>query len=74
MNALLLRNLGGMRRVTSLQSFSDYRKSEKENPQLSSVTSEGVLQLMSFVDSPPVSTGSCSVLQRRSLSSCSVVP
>ncbi|GLC45665.1 hypothetical protein PLESTM_001763700 [Pleodorina starrii] len=43
MNALLLRNLGGLRRSSSLQSFSEYRQAEAQNPQMSSVTSEGTL-------------------------------
>ncbi len=43
MNALLLRNLGGLRRSSSLQSFAEYRQAEAQNPQMSSVTSEGTL-------------------------------
>ncbi|EFJ42325.1 hypothetical protein VOLCADRAFT_97579 [Volvox carteri f. nagariensis] len=43
MNALLLRNLGGLRRSSSLQSFAEYRQAEAQNPQMSSVTSEGAL-------------------------------
>lgn len=43
MNALLLRNLGGLRRSTSLQSFAEYRANEAGNTNLSSVTSEGIL-------------------------------
>ncbi|KAG2452901.1 hypothetical protein HYH02_002244 [Chlamydomonas schloesseri] len=43
MNALLLRNLGGLRRSSSLVSFAEYKQSEASNPQMSSVTSEGTL-------------------------------
>ncbi len=43
MNALLLRNLGGLRRSTSLQSFAEYRQAEAGNPSQSSVTQDGLL-------------------------------
>jgi hypothetical protein len=42
MNVLLLRNLQ-MRKSASLQSFREYRASEAQNPQQSSVTSDGTL-------------------------------
>ncbi len=42
MNVLLLRNLQ-LRKASSLQSFSEYKQNESQNPQLSSVTSEGLL-------------------------------
>jgi hypothetical protein len=31
MNALLLRNLGGLRRSSSLQSFAEYRQAEAQH-------------------------------------------
>eukprot|EP00201_Polytomella_parva_P022516 CAMPEP_0175043002 /NCGR_PEP_ID=MMETSP0052_2-20121109/2908_1 /TAXON_ID=51329 ORGANISM="Polytomella parva, Strain SAG 63-3" /NCGR_SAMPLE_ID=MMETSP0052_2 /ASSEMBLY_ACC=CAM_ASM_000194 /LENGTH=305 /DNA_ID=CAMNT_0016305939 /DNA_START=165 /DNA_END=1078 /DNA_ORIENTATION=- len=43
MNYIFLRNLGNIRRTNSLQSFAEYRQAEAQNPQLSSVTSEGTL-------------------------------
>jgi hypothetical protein len=42
MNVLLLRNLQ-LRKSSSLQSFNDYRQTEQQNPQLSSVTPDGLL-------------------------------
>eukprot|EP00955_Chlamydomonas_euryale_P107090 365744-Chlamydomonas_euryale.AAC.2 len=43
MNALLLRNLQNIKKSASLQSFNEYRNTESANPQLSSVTPEGLL-------------------------------